>query len=191
MAKSFYKYVRDAWKNPDQTYVHDLRWHRLQEWRNDSSVTRIERPTRIDRARSLGYRAKQGIVMVRARVRRGGRRKSRYIRGRRTKRMGMHKITTAKSLQMIAEGRAGSKYPNMEVLNSYWVGEDGKHKWYEIILVDPNHPAIKSDSRLNWICDVRGRAERGLTSSGRRSRGLHKRGEGTEKVRPSKGAHRA
>ncbi len=190
MSKSFYSYVRDAWKNPDQTYVHELRWQRMQDWRRDQTVVRIERPTRIDRARSLGYRAKQGIVMVRVKVRRGGRRKSRYIRGRRTKRMGMHKITPAKSIQLIAEERSGKKYPNMEVLNSYWVGEDGKHKWYEIILVDPYHPAIKSDSRLSWICNVEGRAERGLTSAGRKARGLRSRGEGTEKTRPSTGAHR-
>ncbi|HIE31974.1 MAG TPA: 50S ribosomal protein L15e [Methanosarcinales archaeon] len=190
MTRSFYAYIRDAWKNPDKTYVHDLRWQRLQEWRNDRSVVRIRRPTRIDRARALGYKAKQGIIMVRAKVRRGGRRKSRYIRGRRTKRMGMHKITPRKSLQWIAEERASRKYPNMQVLNSYWVGEDGKHKWYEVILVDPNHPVIKNDSQLKWICDVSGRAERGLTSAGRKGRGLSKRGRGTEKTRPSIGSHR-
>ncbi|MEA1945559.1 MAG: 50S ribosomal protein L15e [Euryarchaeota archaeon] len=190
MAKSFYTYIRDAWKNPDQTYIHDLRWQRLREWRRDPSVVRIRRPTRIDRARSLGYKAKQGIIMVRAKIRRGGRRKSRYIRGRRTKRMGMHKITPEKSLQLIAEGRTSRKYPNMEVLNSYWVGEDGKHKWYEIILLDPHHPAIRSDPHLNWICDVQGRTERGLTSAGRKARGLRKRGMGTEKTRPSTGSHR-
>ena len=32
------------------------------------------------------------------------------------------------------------KYPNMEVLNSYWVGQDGKQKYYEVILVDGHHP---------------------------------------------------
>ena len=189
MAKSFYTYIRDAWKNPDQTYVHDLRQQRLQEWRRDRSVTRVERPTRIDRARSLGYKAKEGIIVVRARVRRGGRRKSRYIRGRRTKRMGMRKITAKKSIQLIAEERTSRKYINMEVLNSYWVGDDGKHIWYEVILVDPHHPVIKSDSRLNWICNVRGRAERGLTSAGRKSKGQRGRGKGTEKTRPSVGAH--
>ncbi len=189
MTRSFYTYIRDAWKNPDKTYVHDLRWQRLQEWRKDRSVVRIRRPTRLDRARALGYKAKQGIIIVRAKVRRGGRRKSRYIRGRRTKRMGMHKITPRKSIQWIAEERVSRKYPNMQVLNSYWVGEDGKHKWYEIILVDPNHPVIKKDPQLKWICNVRGRAERGLTSAGRKGRGLSTRGKGTEKTRPSIGSH--
>ncbi len=189
MTRSFYTYIRDAWKNPDKTYVHELRWQRLQEWRKDRSVIRIRRPTRLDRARALGYKAKQGIIIVRAKVRRGGRRKSRYIRGRRTKRMGMHKITPRKSIQWIAEERVSRKYPNMQVLNSYWVGEDGKHKWYEVILVDPNHPVIKKDPQLKWICGVRGRAERGLTSAGRKGRGLRTRGKGTEKTRPSIGSH--
>ncbi|MDR0767167.1 MAG: 50S ribosomal protein L15e [Methanosarcinales archaeon] len=191
MVKSYYGYVRDAWKKPEETYVDELRWERLQVWRKEGSVTRIERPTRIDRARSLGYKAKQGIIVVRAKVRRGGLRLPRYIRGRRTHNMGMRKITAGKSIQRIAEERAGRKYPNMEVLNSYWVAEDGKFKWYEVILVDPSHPVIQSDKRLNWICNPanRGRAQRGLTSAGKKGRGLMVRGNGSEKNRPSLRAH--
>jgi large subunit ribosomal protein L15e len=172
MSKSFYGYIGEAWKKPRETYVDDLMWSRLQEWRRQPTVTRVEKPTRSDRARSLGYKAKQGIIIVRVKVRRGGRRKSRYIRRRRTKRMGMHKITPGKSLQRIAEERASRKHLNMEVLNSYWVGEDGKHKWYEVILVDRDHPVIKSDQNLSWIPTHRGRAFRGKTSAGRKGRGL-------------------
>jgi len=79
----------------------------------------------------------------------------------------------------------------MEVLNSYWVGQDGRFKWYEIIMVDPQHPRIKSDADLKWLTsDTRRsahkrRAYRGLTSAGRRGRGLHKKGKGAEKIRPS------
>ena len=187
MSKSFYGYVRDAWKNPDETYVHELRWERLQSWRKEGSVTRVRRPTRIDRARALGYKAKQGIVVARVKVRRGGMRKPRYIRGRRTQRMGKRTIVMGKSIQRIAEERASRKFPNMEVLNSYWVGEDGKQKWYEVILVDPSHPVILSDKDLKWIADDahNGRAFRGKTSAGRRGRGMKKRGTGTEKTRPS------
>lgn len=187
LSKSFYGYIRDAWKNPDETYVRDLRWERLQVWRKEGSVTRVERPTRIDRARSLGYKAKQGIVVARVKVRRGSMRKSRYIRGRRTQHTGKNKITVGKSIQRISEERAARKYPNMEVLNSYWVGEDGKQKWYEVILVDPSHPVIKSDKNLNWICGNAhsGRVFRGKTSAGRKGRGMQTRGTGTEKTRPS------
>jgi large subunit ribosomal protein L15e len=52
------------------------------QWRREPTTTRIDRPTRIDRARSLGYRAKQGFVVVRTKVRRGSRRMSRPIAGR-------------------------------------------------------------------------------------------------------------
>ncbi len=187
MSKSFYAYVRDAWKDPDSTYVQELRWERLQEWRKEGAVTKIRRPTRIDRARSLGYKAKQGIVVARVKARRGGLRKSRYTRGRRTQRMGKNKITGGMSIQRIAEERAGRKFPNLEVLNSYWVGEDGRSKWYEVILVDPSHPVIMSDNNLKWICSntQSGRAQRGKTSAGRKGRGMMSRGTGTEKTRPS------
>ena len=189
--KSMYAYIRDAWKKPGESYVNELLWNRLQEWRLEPSVIRIERPTRLDRARSLGYKAKQGIIVARVKVRKGARRKSRYIRGRRTKRMGMHKITPGKSIQRIAEERAARKYPNMQVLNSYWAGEDGKHKWYETILVDPTHPVIRSDKNLNWRCNTnqKGRAYRGRTSAGRKGRGMRRKGWGTEKTRPSITSH--
>ena len=187
MAKSMYSYIRDAWKDPDNTYTHELRWHRLQEWRREAAVQRIDKPTRLDRARSLGYKAKQGIIMARVGIRRGSARKPRYIRGRRTKRMGMRKITRGKSLQRIAEERAARKFPNLQVLNSYWVGEDGRLKWYEIILVDTAHPVIKSDPHLSWLCrpNQKGRVFRGKTSAGTKGRGQRKRGKGTEKTRPS------
>lgn len=191
MVQSYYNYIREAWKKPETSYVSELRWIRLQKWRREGAVTRIERPTRIDRARSLGYKAKQGIIVIRSKVRRGGLKKSRYIRGRRTHNMGKNKITAGKSIQRIAEERTSKRYPNLEVLNSYWVGQDGRYKWYEIILIDPQHKVIKNDSNLNWICNAsnKHRAERGITSSGKRGRGLRKRGNGSEKNRPSLRAH--
>jgi large subunit ribosomal protein L15e len=100
-------------------------------------------------------------------------------------------MTVKKNMQRIAEERASKKYPNLEVLNSYWVGGDGRHEWYEIIMVDPHHPVIMSDQKINWICDAehKGRAYRGLTSAGRKGRGLRHKGKGAEKIRPSIGAH--
>ena len=172
MAKSAYKYIGEAWKRPKASYVGELRQARLVEWRQQPAVIRVGRPTRLDRARSLGYKAKHGIIVVRAKVRRGGRRISRPNRGRKTTGMGVHKLTPAKSLQRIAEERAARKYPNMEVLNSYWVGEDGKRKWYELILVEPANPEIKADKDLNWICrpPQRRRVYRGKTSAGKKGR---------------------
>ena len=190
MSKSMYGYVRDAWEKPADSGVKKLLWERMQAWRRQGAVVRVEHPTRPDRARALGYKAKQGIIVVRSTIRRGGRRKSRYIRGRRTNRMGMRKATPGLNLQAIAEGRAADSYPNMEVLNSYWVGEDGKCKYYEVILVDRSSPVVLSDKNLKWVADTRGRVYRGKTSVGRKARGLHNRGTGAEKCRPSIRSHK-
>ncbi|MFP4590835.1 MAG: 50S ribosomal protein L15e [Halobacteriales archaeon] len=192
MARSYYAHVREAWKDPDEGTVGRLQWERMQRWRREGALVRIDRPTRIDRARALGYKAKQGIVVVRARIRKGTARKSRFTAGRRSTRQGVHRIGRTKNAQRIAEERASRKYPNLEVLNSYWVGEDGKRRWFEVILVDPHHPAIEADDDLNWICEPsqRNRVMRGLTAAGRRARGLNNRGTGAEKVRPSRGAGR-
>jgi len=185
--KMAYKYIAEAWAKPEKSFLDEFMRQRLIEWRKQPTITRIERPTRLDRARKLGYKAKQGFVLVRARVRRGGLRKPRPRAGRRPKRMGVLKYKPAKSIRLIAEERAAKKFPNLVVLNSYWVGEDGRSKWFEIIMVDPNHPTIKSDKSINWICQKqhRGRVFRGLTSAGKKVRGLRRKGKGAEKFRPS------
>lgn len=187
---SFYKYVGEAWKNPEKN-IKEIYKERIIRWNKEEVFVRVERPTRIDRARQLGYKAKKGYVIVRVRIKRGGRSKPRFKGGRSPKRMGVKKITAKKSLQWIAEERVARKYPNLEVLNSYWVGETGKDKYFEVILVDPHHPRIKNDSRINWICEKhhKGRVHRGLTSAGKRSRGLLNKGKGAEKLRPSLSAH--
>jgi large subunit ribosomal protein L15e len=187
-----YKYIAKAWKKPEASFVKELMWQRAMEWRKQPTVHSIERPTRLDRARKLGYKAKQGFVIARVRVRRGGLRKIRPRSGRRPKRMGVAKYKPAKSMRLIAEERAAKKFPNLEVLNSYWIWEDGRFKWFEVIMVDPSHPVIKSDKDINWICEEvhHGRAFRGLTSAGKEVRGLHHKGRGAEKVRPSRRAVR-
>ena len=185
-----YKYIAEAWKKPEKSFLKEIMRERLIEWRKQSVIGRIEKPTRLDKARKLGYKAKQGFVMVRVRVRRGGLRKVRPKAGRRPKRMGVKKFKPAKSLRLIAEERAARKFPNLETLNSYWVGEDGRSKWFEVIMVDPNHPAIKSDKNINWICEKqhKRRVFRSLTSAGKKVRALRTRGKGSEKVRPSRKA---
>ena len=183
-----YKYIAEAWSKPEKSYVEELLQQRLITWRRQPTTIRIEKPTRLDRARKLGYKAKQGFIMARTRVRRGGLRKQRPKAGRRPKRMGVAKYKPAKSLRLIAEERTAKKFPNLEVLNSYWVGEDGRSKWFEIILVDPNQPRIKTDRNTNWITQKQHhkRVFRSLTSAGKKVRSLRKKGRGAEKVRPSK-----
>jgi len=190
-----YKYMAEAWRRPRDESVYgvsiaELMRERLIRWRREPAVVRVERPTRPDKARRLGWKAKQGFVVVRVRVRRGGLSKKRPRAGRRPKRMGVRKYKHAKSLRLIAEERAARKFPNLEVLNSYWVWEDGRYKWFEVILVDPHHPAIRNDPEINWIChpSQRGRVFRGKTAAGRRMRGLLHKGKGAEKLRPSRRA---
>jgi len=146
-----YRHLKEAWKKPAESFVKDVMMQRAIIWRKEPSSVRIDKPTRLDRARSLGYKAKHGVIVVRTRVRRGGRNKLRPILGRRQKRMGVTKYTAAKSKQLIAEERTARKYPNMEVLNSYWVWQDGRYKWFEVILVDPSSPTIKSDKQLGFL----------------------------------------
>ena len=86
----------------------------------------------------------------------------------------------------IAEQRAQKKYPNLEVLNSYPLAKDGKHYFYEVILVDYSRPEIKNDKNINWITKKTNqhRVHRGLTSAGKKSRGLRSKSP-TNKNRPS------
>ena len=136
-----YSHLADQWK--EKTL--ELReWLRLSVvgWRKEPVVKRIPYPTRLDRARSLGYKAKQGIILVRVRVRRGGAKKPRPISGRRQKAMGVSKFTRSLSLQRIAEKRANRKYVNLTLLDSYYLYSDGIHHWYEVILADKSHPAL-------------------------------------------------
>lgn len=185
--KNMYSYIADAWKNPNEGYVKALNYERRIQWRKDENFLRIERPTRLDRARALGFKAKQGYVVVRARVRKGSFQKRTIRAGRRAKRRGILQMTVGKSLQRMAEERTAKRYPNLEVLASYWVGADGQQEWYEVILVDPAHPVIKADPKINWICDKAqtNRVFRGLTPAGIAGRGLRNRGNGAEKARPS------
>jgi large subunit ribosomal protein L15e len=177
-----YKYLAEAWKKPEASFVKEVMKQRVIEWRRQPTILRVEKPTRLDRARRLGYKAKQGFVVVRVRVRRGWLKRPRPRAGRRPKRMGVTKIKRAKSLRLVAEERAAKKFPNLEVLNSYWVWEDGRYKWFEVIMVDPNHPVIQSDEKINWICDSvhKGRVFRGLTSAGKKVRGLQHKGKASK-----------
>ena len=107
-------------------------------------------------------------------------------KGRRSKHS-RRALILGKSYKQIAEERANKHFPNCEVLNSYWVAQDGKHYWFEIILIDKANPAILADKDINWITQKQHtrRVYRGLTSTARKSRGLRHKGKGAEKIRPS------
>ena len=179
-----YKYLQKAW-NEGSFNISE----KMIEWRTQPPTVRIENPTRLDRAHALGYRAKKGIFIARQRVDRGGRKREKIRKGRRTKAR-VHRQDLNMNYQWIAEQRAGRKFPNCEVLNSYFVGKDGNNYFYEVILIDISSPEIKADKQLSWMTKgKKGRVERGLTSAARKSRGLRYKGKGAEKMRPSASAH--
>jgi large subunit ribosomal protein L15e len=168
-----YKYLTKLWNKP-KAGLGALYREKIIQWNQGPASVRLERPTRLDRARSLGYKAKQGYIVVRQRVLRGGHWRPVHGRGGRRSKHYRMKMTLSKNYQSIAEERAGKGYPNCEVLNSYWVGKNNMYYWYEVILVDKNHPVILADKNISWIAKPqhRGRVFRGLTSAARKSRGL-------------------
>merc|ERR1712032_642412 len=151
------------------------------------------RPSRPDKARKLGYKRKQGYVIYRIRVRRGGRKRpvqKGCVYGKPRNSGRLRKIKKPRTHKSIGEERVGRKCSNMRVLSSYWVGQDAVYKFYEVILVDPSHKAIRNDPRINWICGntKKHRELRGLTASGKKYRGLHGKGHRYHKNRSSKRA---
>lgn len=181
-----YKYLSNNWR--ENIMPAELKRERLIQWRREPVTLRIERPTRLDRARALGYSAKLGIFVVRQRVSRGSHRRPDWSGGRHSSNMGA-RLNLRKNYRLIAEERTAKVYPNCEVLNSYYVVEDGKHYWYEVIMLDRAHPSVLADKRTSWIAGEHGRAFRGLTSAGKKVRGLRHKGMGAEKARPSRRAH--
>ncbi len=125
----------------------DLR-SRVVEWRKQDALVRIEKPSRIQRARRLGYKAKQGITVVRMRVGTGGMRRQRPRGGRRPKHLGVTRIKADVSMKQVAERRVLEKHPNMKLLGSYFIYKDGMHYWFEVILADPAHPRVAKDKEL-------------------------------------------
>lgn len=178
--------LQAIWKKPNDV-EEKLQRKRMISWRKDRVVVRVDRPTKLQRARALGYKAKKGFIIVRVREKSGGRHREYPTGGRKPKHSGLRKYTPKKSLQWIAEEKANRKYPNLNVLNSYFVGDDGAQKWYEVILVDPKAPEIINSKDLKWISEKANKARvfRGLTSAGKKSRGLRNKGFGAERQRPS------
>mgnify|MGYP001578533135 CR=1 FL=1 len=76
--------------------------------------------------------------------------------------------------QWVAEVRAERKYDNLTVLNSYKLAKDGKHYFFEVILVDPSRPEIFKDKNLKWTVrkENQKRSQKGFTSAAHKARVL-------------------
>ncbi len=130
--------------------------------RKETAIHRVDKPSRPKKARMLGYKAKTGFIVARVRVKKGGTKKHQVHAGRKPSKSSVKGFSSKKSLRLIAEERANRKFPNLEVLNSYYVAADGKNEWYEVILKKMS---------------IRGRVYRGLTAAGKRMRGLLHKGK--------------
>ncbi|KAH3760814.1 hypothetical protein Pelo_7377B [Pelomyxa schiedti] len=187
-----YKYISELWKRKQCDIMRFLRRIRCWELRHLPRVHRAPRPTRPDRAKRLGYRKKQGYVIYRTKVRRGDRKKNVHKgrQCRKPKYQGVHKHKSSMNLRRVAEGRVGHRCKNLRVLNSYWIGQDSTYKYFEVILVDPFHPAIRNDPKSRWICNPvhKHRELHGLTGAGKAYRGLYGKGHCFKKQRPSRHA---
>ncbi len=135
---------------------------RLAKWNKEPAMVRLDKPTNIARARRLGYKAKKGYFVVRMRIDKGNRIRTTSKRGRKSGHAYLYKSGNI-SHQNMVEQRVNRRHPNAEVINSYYVGETGKHIYYEVILADRASPTV--DKKL---VSRKGKAFRGLTSSGRK-----------------------
>ncbi|KAI8800011.1 ribosomal protein L15e [Cladochytrium replicatum] len=173
-----YKYIEELYKKKQSDVLRFILRMRCWEYRQLNVIHRASRPSRPDKARRLGYKAKQGYVIYRIRVRRGGRKRpvpKGQVYGK-PSHQGVTQLKFQRSLRSTAEERVGRKCPNLRVLNSYWVNQDSTYKFYEVICVDPQHKAIRRDPRINWIANPvhKHREARGLTATGKKNRGLGK-----------------
>ncbi|KAF5957400.1 hypothetical protein HYC85_004625 [Camellia sinensis] len=111
--------------------------------------------------------------IYRVRVRRGGRKRpvpKGIVYGKPTNR-GVTQLKFQRSKRSVAEERAGRKLGGLKVLNSYWINEDPTYK-------------------ISWICNPvhKHRELRGLTSAGKKYRGLRGKGHLNHEARPSRRA---
>merc|ERR1712022_6433 len=184
-----YKYLRELWNRKQSDVMRFLQRIRAWELRQMPTVHRATRPTRPDKARRLGYKAKQGFCIYRVRIRRGGRKRpvnKGQVYGK-PRNAGINHLKARRSLRSVAEERAARKCGGLRVLNSYWVNQDATFKYSEIIMIDPSHKVIRRDPRINWIVApvMKHRELRGITSAGRANRGLRNKNHGANKRRPS------
>ncbi|ODQ63555.1 60S ribosomal protein L15-B [Nadsonia fulvescens var. elongata DSM 6958] len=173
-----YKYLQELHRKKQSDVLRFLLRVRCWEYRQMSVIHRASRPSRPDKARRLGYKAKQGFVVYRVRVRRGNRKRpvpKGATYGKPTN-QGVNHLKYQRSLRSTAEERVGRRAANLRVLNSYWINQDSTYKYFEVILVDPSHNAIRRNAKYNWICNPvhKRRESRGLTSVGKKSRGINK-----------------
>merc|ERR1712216_754872 len=166
-----YKYLRELWNRKQSDVVRFLQRVRAWEFRQMPTIYRATRPTRPDKARRLGYKAKQGFCIYRVRIRRGGRKRPVHkgqVHGK-PRNAGISHLKARRSLRSVAEERCARKCGNLRVLNSYWVNQDATFKYFDHygrrlaqgrasrssyqLALCPDHEAPRAPWRhLCWAC---------------------------------------
>ncbi|XP_043833351.1 60S ribosomal protein L15-like [Dromiciops gliroides] len=169
-----YKYIPKLWRKKQSDVMPFLLRVCCWQYRQLSALHLAPWPTRPDKAR----KAKQGYVIYRICVLQGAR-KHLVPKGATYGKPVHHSVNQlkfARSLQSVAEECAGLHGGILRVLNSYWVSEDSKYKFSEVILIDPFHKAIRRNPDTQWITKPVAQAQRcrGLPQLARKSPGLGK-----------------
>jgi len=75
--------------------------------------------------------------------------------GRRPKHAGLIRMKADVNMRQTSEKRVSEKFPNLKILNSYFLYKDGKNAWYEVILIDPHNPSVMSDKDVGSLyCSI-------------------------------------
>lgn len=134
-----YKYIQEIWRKKQSDVMLFLLRLRCWQYRQLNTIHRCPRPTRPEKARRLGFKAKQGYVIYRVRVRRGGRKKQ-VPKGAtygKPKNQGVNQLKPTRNHQAIAEERVGRRVARaLRVLGSYWIAQDSTFKFFEVINID-------------------------------------------------------
>ena len=104
-----YKYLEELWRKKQSDAMRYVLRIRSWEYRQLPKVCRVSHSTRPDKARKLGMKAKQGYVVYRVAVRRGGRKRPNpkgIVYGK-PKHQGINQLKNTRNLQTIAECRVG------------------------------------------------------------------------------------
>ena len=143
-----YKYMRQSYQKTFATKNPVMR-NRLIAWHKEHTLVRVDTPTNIIRARSLGYKATKDFIIVRVRISKGKRVRRRADLGRKPGK-NRKEVNPGAPLGYYAEVKASRKFNNLEVVGVYFVGMTGTDKYFEVIMKNCNSgkPRLPEMARL-------------------------------------------
>ena len=127
-----YKYLEELYKKKQSDLLRFLLRVRCWQYRQLNAIHRASRPMRPDKARRLGYKAKQGYVIYRIRVRRGGRKRP-VPKGAtygKPANQGVNQLKFQRSLRSVAEV---SGLITLHCCSLFWVLSKADHYWSAIL----------------------------------------------------------